>query len=358
MKTIFDFSRIAAITFMILPMTLLTSCSTLRPFSVAKQFRAGESVVFIGEEPAQLAFPPLRAESVRVRSTYRDNLPHTIHYEEGRDFVIDHEHGQIRRTAQSRIPDFRTNLLYGVEEFDHVKFPGFGNGKFFAFVEYAPQNKIDWPKQPLQVELLPRTREKLQRGDNLKIIALGDSITAGADATEPALIFWQRWADALQQKYPQAKIEMINGATGGHRTVEGLAGLQEKVLSQRPDLVLIGFGMNDHNVAAYGTPLETFTNNLAAMIDRIRKETTAEIIFYSTFPPNPKWHYSSHNMAAYALATGQVAREKRCAYADVYHNWIVLAAKKKPEDLLGNNINHPNDFGHWIYFEVLMKIGL
>ena len=27
-----------------------------------------------------------------------------------------------------------------------------------------------------------------------------------------------------------------------------------------------------------------------------------------------------------------------------------IAARKKPEDLLGNNINHPNDYGHWVYF--------
>jgi hypothetical protein len=30
---------------------------------------------------------------------------------------------------------------------------------------------------------------------------------------------------------------------------------------------------------------------------------------------------------------------------------IMLAA-------LGNNINHPNDFGHWIYYRVFSAIGL
>jgi hypothetical protein len=34
------------------------------------------------------------------------------------------------------------------------------------------------------------------------------------------------------------------------------------------------------------------------------------------------------------------------------------AARKKAEDLLGNNINHPNGFGHWIYYRVLSAIGL
>jgi hypothetical protein len=79
---------------------------------------------------------------------------------------------------------------------------------------------------------------------------------------------------------------------------------------------------------------------------------------YSAFPPNPKWHFGSHNMAAYAETTERVAREEQCAFADVYHRWMSLAERKKPEDLLGNNINHPNDFGHWIYFQALQATGL
>jgi lysophospholipase L1-like esterase len=172
------------------------------------------------------------------------------------------------------------------------------------------------------------------------------------------LIFWERWATALRQKHPRASITTINGATGGDTTVQGLQRLQEKVLRQKPDLVLIGFGMNDHNRASFGVPLDAFAANLRTMIHRIRAETGAEIVLFSAFPPNPKWHFGSHNMAAYADATEQVARDERCAFADVYHLWMSVAARKKPEDLLANNINHPNDFGHWIYFEALQAIGL
>jgi acyl-CoA thioesterase I len=134
--------------------------------------------------------------------------------------------------------------------------------------------------------------------------------------------------------------------------------LQVKVLSQKPDLVLIGFGMNDHNREGYGVPLAAFTANLRAIIARIRSETGAEMLLFSTFPPNPRWHFGTHNMEAYANATEQAARDEGCAFADVYHLWMTLASRKKPEDLLANNINHPNDFGHWLYFEALSAIGL
>ena len=295
---------------------------------------------------------------MQVRNTYQTNSPHTSIYQEGIDYVVEPKSGEIRRTPESRIPDFKTNMLFGVEDFDHSKYPGFGNTKFFVFVDYASTQPVTWPYQPSQVQFLTNTLRKLQNGESVKIVAFGDSITAGGDATEPSLIFWQRWADSLQQKYPTAKIDAINGATGGDTTQNGLDRLSQKVLSQKPDLVLVGFGMNDHNIAGFGTPLIQFRKNLKTIIDRIRAETSAEIVLYSTFPPNPKWHYGSHNMEAYAMATQEVAAEKNCAYANIYRNWNAIESKKKPEDLLGNNINHPNDYGHAIYFEVLSRLGL
>lgn len=322
-------------------------------------FQTGESIVLAGPAPARLAFTPAPAKSIRIRSTYRNGLPATVPYEKGRDFVVTAT-GDICRTPDSRIPDFGTNILYGKEDFNHSQFPGYGNLPYFVYVDY--QHREAWTLPPVKPEFsaaaLPVTRQKLLAGEAVRIIAYGDSITTGGEASEPGLIFWNRWADMLRQKYPQARIETINGATGGDSTVQGLQRLPAKVLSQKPDLVLIGFGMNDHNREGYGVPLAKFAENLGTMIDRIRAETAAEIVLYSAFPPNPKWHFGSHNMAAYADATERVAREKHCAFADVFHLWQQVAARKKPEDLLANNINHPNDFGHWIYFQALQNLGL
>lgn len=334
---------------------LLAGCVT-GPKAVVSHQR-GESVVFIGEEPAALAWIPLKGWPLRVRSSYLPR-PDTVDYVEGRDYVVDYEKGTLRRTPESRLPDFRTNMLYGLEGFDHNKFPGFGNGGYFAFVDYSFRGSTPWPVQPPQVQFLSRTRAKLAAGEPLKIVAFGDSITAGGDASAPELIFWNRWVEALRRKYPTSRISIKNCATGGDTTVQGLERLKAKVIDEHPDLVLIGFGMNDHNVPGFGVPLPQFGQNLAEMIARIRRETTAEIILYSAFPPNPKWKFGSHRMAEYAAATERVARRASCAYADVFDNWQALAARKKPEDLLANNINHPNDFGHWSYCRVLEELGL
>jgi len=315
----------------------------------------GESVVFIGEEPAALACVPVQGQPLVVRNTYVPE-PGSVVYVEGGDYVVDYRAGTLRRVPGSRLPDFRTNVLFGQEGFDHTKFPGFGNSGFFAFVDYAHVPTGPWLVQSPQTRFLRSTQAKLESGGAVKIVAFGDSITAGGDASRPGLIFWQRWADALQRRHPSARVTAVNGATGGDSTVQGLQRLQAKVLDEKPDLVLLGFGMNDHNVG--GVPIPQFEENLRRMIDRIRAETGAEVVLFSAFPPNPKWRFGTHRMAEYAEATRRVAEATGSAYADVFSHWQSMAARKKPEDLLGNNINHPNDFGHGIYFRVLDAIGL
>jgi acyl-CoA thioesterase I len=345
----------------LLVLTLVVALSGCASNSARQKLQAqtGESVVLAGETPGKLAFTPAAGQPVVVRSTYLNEQPSTTSYEVGRDYVLEAA-GQIRRTANSRIPDYSTNLLYGKEDFRHDQFPGYGNQRFFVYVDYRHQQK--WALPAAEPELgaarLPQTLKKLRAGEHVRMIAFGDSITAGGEASEPKLIFWERWADWLRQKYPRATLESINGATGGDTTAQGLQRLQAKVLDQHPDLVLIGFGMNDHNVPNFGVPLAQFTDNLRTLVDRVRSATGAEVVLFSAFPPNPKWHYGSHNMEAYAAATEQVAREKQCAFADVYRVWMSIAERKKPEDLLGNNINHPNDFGHGLYFEAFRALGL
>jgi len=332
---------------------LLTGCAVISRQQTCHQ--TGESVVLAGQAPAYLAHVPQCHQPFRVRSTYLPET-NTVEYINGKDFVLDCQDGTLRRTPDSRIPDFRTNLLFGVENFDHTQFRGFGNEPFFVFVDYAFAGTSDWPVQASQLNRLRATRFKLRHGQAVKMVAFGDSITAGHNATRTNLIFWERWANDLRRKYPNATISTVNGATSGDTTRQGLQRLQAKVIAEKPDLVLIGFGMNDHNVK--GVPVAEFKENLKKMTRIICGQTGAEVILYSAFPPNPRWKFGSHHMADYAAATAEAAGEMNCAYADVFDNWQMLAERKKPEDLLGNNINHPNDFGHWVYYCVFTHLGL
>jgi lysophospholipase L1-like esterase len=312
----------------------------------------GESLVLGGTEPGKLLFAPVRERGVIVRSTYLPGGGGAT-YEAGKDYVVDAHAGTIARTPTSRIPDFATNVLYGKADFDHSKFPGYGNLPFTVYVDYE-SDAIRQLAQPVRTELLPNTAKKLREGQSLKIISFGDSITAGGEASQKSLQYPERYADELRRRFPKATIEVENGATGGDTTREGLQRLEVKVLTRKPDLVLVAFGMNDHNIG--GTPIPEFKANLKQMIDRIRSATGAETMLLSTFPPNPKWHFSSHRMEQYATATKETADEAKVTYVDVFDVWQSVLQRKDPPSLLANHINHPNDFGHWLYLEALKAV--
>jgi len=114
-------------------------------------------------------------------------------------------------------------------------------------------------------------------------------------------------------------------------------------------LVLLGWGMNDHNKG--GNTPEQYKAYLIQLVGMIKEKKNAEVIIFSSFPPNDEWTYGSHSMELYAEAAKQAALEAGCAYVDVYSVWIKVLQRKDQSSLLGNNINHPNDFGHWLYLQ-------
>lgn len=314
----------------------------------------GESLVLANTKPGRLCFDNIVPGSLSVRSTYERNMKNTIIYREGRDYIVDTEQGTIARTADSRIPDFGTNVLYAQKEFDHTKFPGYGNHAFFVWVDYDTKKVRPLAVESDQSEFLAGTRKRLEAGGPFGILVYGDSISTGCEASRERLQFYHRYTDALKRRFPAAEINIENGATGGDSTIQGLERLDAKVLTRKPGLVLMGFGMNDHNVGS--VPVGRFCENLIAMAHSIRERTGAEVLMYSAFPPNPDWKFSSHRMEEYAEATRRAAAESGCAYADVYSIWTEVLKRKDFPSLLGNNINHPNDFGHYLYLTALLAV--
>jgi quinol monooxygenase YgiN/lysophospholipase L1-like esterase len=314
----------------------------------------GDSLVLVQTTPGNLCYDQVVPGSLTLRSKYDPAQEGCVTYEEGRDYTVDWQHGAIARTADSRIPDFSTNMLYNQKDFDHTKFPGFGNQAFFVYADYQTLNGFPLAAESSQAERLARTRAKLEAGGPFKIIVFGDSISAGGDASELRLRFDQRYAEHLRTQFPKAEITVENGATGGDATPGGLARLDEKVLSRAPDLVLMGFGMNDHNIN--GVPPDQFEANLVAMINQIHEKTGAEVLLFSALLPNPDWKFGSHRMELYPPATRRAADATQSAYADVYGVWQKVLERKDLSSLLGNNINHPNDFGHGLYYLALAAV--
>ncbi|WP_339718128.1 SGNH/GDSL hydrolase family protein [Cyclobacterium amurskyense] len=307
----------------------------------------GESLVLAANKPGKLSFDSLVENSVVVRSTYQRFNPESKVYIEGADYTVDYANGEISRTPDSSIPDYSKHVLYGKKDFDHREYPDYSNHSYFIWVDYATKNGARLALPNDQSKYLSNSRQKLESGEPLSIVSYGNSITAGGEASSTDLRFQYLYGNYLKSIFPKAKVTIEDVSISGYSSSEGIKWWDTYIGKTTPDLVLVGWGMNDHNIGS-NTP-EQYKKNLIELVGMIKERKNAEVIIYSTFPPNHEWHYGSHSMELFAEAAKQAALEANCAYVDVYSTWMKVLERKDQSSLLGNNINHPNDFGHWLY---------
>ncbi|MBR1868256.1 MAG: SGNH/GDSL hydrolase family protein, partial [Clostridia bacterium] len=150
-----------------------------------------------------------------------------------------------------------------------------------------------------------------------------------------------------------AEIELVNTSVGGMATKWGLENVDERVIAYAPDIVFIAFGMNDP-----ATPRSVYKNMLKEMIEKIRKSLpSAEIMLVSSILPNNEAdEYWCANQRFFHNDMAELEKEYSfVGSADVtVIQEYVLKAGKRYRDMTANNINHPNDFGHRLYAQVIL----
>lgn len=91
---------------------------------------------------------------------------------------------------------------------------------------------------------LTHTREALQQGRSLTIVAIGSSSTFGAGASSPALSYPSRLEALLKERFPGAAIRVLNRGVNGEEEADMLARFGRDVIAEKPDLVLWQVGAN------------------------------------------------------------------------------------------------------------------
>ena len=103
------------------------------------------------------------------------------------------------------------------------------------------------------VHPLKRAAEKLANGEDLTIVAIGSSSTAGAGASSQAASYPSRLAAELTQLFPGHSITVLNRGVNGEEAREMLDRFETNVIAEKPDLVLWQVGTNsvlrDHPLA-------------------------------------------------------------------------------------------------------------
>jgi len=118
---------------------------------------------------------------------------------------------------------------------------------------------------------LTKSLEKLNSGVEVKIAALGDSLTYGW-MTERG--FPDYLKIMITKKYPDSKFTILNRGIPGDTAKDGLRRTDSDIIRLQPDLVFIQFALND---AYTGFSPEDFQKNIESIILKIRETSDAEI---------------------------------------------------------------------------------
>jgi lysophospholipase L1-like esterase len=206
-------------------------------------------------------------------------------------------------------------------------------------------------------EQLPNTIEKLGAGRKITIVLLGDSISTGCNASGWAggAPFQPPYPELVRQRlasYYHTQIDLINLSVGGKSTPWGVE-MVDKVAAAEPDLVILAFGMND----AAALSAKQYGDNTAKMISLIRDRVpNSEFVLVAPMLGNRDWTLLKHDQFPKFRDQLKALCQRGVALADMTSVWEEFLKRKKDADLTGNGVNHPNDFGHRVYAQVVSAL--
>ena len=214
---------------------------------------------------------------------------------------------------------------------------------------------------------IPRTLEKIRTGQPVKIVTWGDSVTEGGDASTPQQRYTAVFARMLQAKFPAAPITVDVVAVGGSSSRQWLYPERypsrlpsaadrlrwQRVVDAKPDLVTIEF-VNDA-----GLKPEEVTQVYGDILERLRAIGSEVILITPHFTRPAMMNFRTlrdRDERPYVLALRDFARDHGLALADAAARWEHLAQEGIPYvTLLHNGINHPDDRGHLLFAEELLR---
>jgi lysophospholipase L1-like esterase len=306
-----------------------------------------ESVFFVGTERASstatLLFAPERVLS--LHDARRETT-----FEEGRDYEVRQEGRTVVRLPGSRMPctapEDVAHLICADDDAFHRR---------QVEVTYTHAGGWDGSTILRGDEAVPGTIRRLRAAEPVRVALTGDSISEGYNASgfigvpPYQAAYGSLVATGLEQAYG-SPIDLHNFAVAGWTSDHGLADV-ERVAAVNPQLVIVAYGMND---ASYAAPAE-LAANVSALIDQVRRTSpVAEFVIVSPMLPNPEADPRvMPRFPAYRDALAQLSG-RGVVLADVTTLWTQLLARKTYYDVTGNGLNHPNDFGHRLYAQVIL----
>ena len=187
-------------------------------------------------------------------------------------------------------------------------------------------------------QVLANEPAQSKRADQMRIVFLGDSLTAGFGLEDPALAYPSLIGQELKRRGIEA--EIVNGGISGDTTAGGLRRV-EWLLSKGADVVVVALGAND---GLRGVPPEETKKNLNEIFTKLKVLAPNAKLFLAGMlvPPSMGEQYA----AQYAAVFPEVAKVNSAKFIP-----FLLEGVAGQRDLNQADGIHPTSQGH----EVMAK---
>lgn len=213
---------------------------------------------------------------------------------------------------------------------------------------------------------LPRTTAKLRRGERTRVLCWGDSITVGGEAA-PGNRYVDVLTRGLEKTYPAAPVVVDTVAVGASSSVHWIFPDEYRhpvpewqprcdwrlVEESEPDLVVIEF-LND-----CGRTRDELVRTYAEILRRLDRWGPEVVLLTPPFTEMDMMGMRSlrdEDRRPYVAFLHELAAGHGLAVADGSGRWAHLWREGIPYiTLLRNGINHPDDRGHGLLAEELLR---
>ncbi len=206
---------------------------------------------------------------------------------------------------------------------------------------------------------LPKLHEKLKNKETINFVVNGDSIFTGANASSKFGMdpyqdtFPVGFAKEIERVYG-SKVNLTNTAVGGQVSSWGRENVEANIIQYNPDLVLIGYGMND---GSWNVSSTDYVDNMEFMVKAIQANCpNAEIILAATIVANPDSAQYKAQPSYLKPLLEMASSYNGVAVLDMTTFSMDLLKIKNSLELYANNINHPCDFMVRQYVSNLMNL--
>lgn len=180
--------------------------------------------------------------------------------------------------------------------------------------------------------------QNIKNGKKETIVTYGTSLTAGG-------AWVKELQNSLDAKYP-GLAKVVNSGEGAKCSIWGIENLQERVLSKKPDAVLIEFSVNDAYLP-YKMTTADCKANIDTIVSRILKQNpNCEIILMVMNPMVDIHSQKRPELEQFNDIYRETAKERGFLLIDHYPAWRkILDADRKEFDRLVPDGAHPNAEG-------------